>query len=172
MLKRIHVKGYKTLKDVEMHLSPFCVLFGPNAAGKSNLLDVLQVLGRIVETPALLTAFDPPYRGTPLESFTFPKNGLKGLLQEDSAKFTIEADIDLSPAIIEGVDRQIREMRQSSSIVKEEADALWERNEATVYTGEIPALPGRDGNIASSRYSTRRRRVLGAAEFKGRDSFL
>jgi len=38
MLKRIHIKGYKSLVDVEVKLPPLAVLFGPNAAGKSNFL--------------------------------------------------------------------------------------------------------------------------------------
>ena len=43
MLKRAHIKGYKSLEDVEVRLSPLAVLFGPNAAGKSNVLDALQL---------------------------------------------------------------------------------------------------------------------------------
>ena len=35
MLKRVHIKGYKSLADVEVTLEPLTVLFGPNAAGKS-----------------------------------------------------------------------------------------------------------------------------------------
>ena len=35
MLKRIHIKGYKSLSDVAVELEPLTVLFGPNAAGKS-----------------------------------------------------------------------------------------------------------------------------------------
>ncbi|MCY4511418.1 MAG: AAA family ATPase [Acidobacteria bacterium] len=40
MLKRVHVKGYKSLADVEVKLEPLVVLFGPNAFGKSNFLDL------------------------------------------------------------------------------------------------------------------------------------
>ena len=39
MLTRIRIKGYKSFHDVEVRLSPLAVMFGPNAAGKSNLLD-------------------------------------------------------------------------------------------------------------------------------------
>ena len=38
MLKRIKIKGYKSLIDLEVSLCPLSVLFGPNAAGKSNFL--------------------------------------------------------------------------------------------------------------------------------------
>ena len=34
MLKRIRIKGYKSLSDLEVRLSPLTLLFGPNAAGK------------------------------------------------------------------------------------------------------------------------------------------
>ena len=47
MLKRVHIKGYKSLQDVEIGLCPLVVLFGPNAAGKSNLLDALQLLSKL-----------------------------------------------------------------------------------------------------------------------------
>ncbi|MDZ7699679.1 MAG: AAA family ATPase [Deltaproteobacteria bacterium] len=41
MLKRIRIKKYKSLKEVEIALNPLSVIFGPNAAGKSNFLDAL-----------------------------------------------------------------------------------------------------------------------------------
>ncbi len=47
MLRRIHIRGFKSLKDVEVTLSPLVVLVGPNAAGKSNLLDALQLLSKL-----------------------------------------------------------------------------------------------------------------------------
>ena len=59
MLKRIRIKNYKSLKDVEVELTPLCVLFGPNAAGKSNFLDAMQLLSRIVCAPSIKSAFDP-----------------------------------------------------------------------------------------------------------------
>ncbi len=93
MIKRIHVKGYKSLKDVEADLQPLSVLFGPNAAGKSNFLDVLQLLSNIATNRTLKEAFAPPYRGQPLESFTFGPDGVKGLLAQESASFCVEVDV-------------------------------------------------------------------------------
>ena len=77
MLNRIKIKGYKSLRDVEVRLQPLSVLFGPNAAGKSNFLDALQLLSKIVSSRTLKEAFDPPYRGKPLESFSFGEDGCK-----------------------------------------------------------------------------------------------
>jgi AAA15 family ATPase/GTPase len=83
MLKRVKVQGYKSLEDVEVHLQSLSVFFGPNASGKSNFLDALQLLSRITTSTNLNDAFRHPYRGTPLESFTFGTNGIKDLLSKD-----------------------------------------------------------------------------------------
>ncbi|MGF1454939.1 MAG: AAA family ATPase [Alphaproteobacteria bacterium] len=114
MLKRIHIKGYKSLHDVALDLSDLTVLFGPNAAGKSNLLDALQLLSKMATSRTLKEAFDPPYRGKPLESFSIKSDGFKGLLDQESLHFSIEADIHLSDPVVEAVNRQIRDMRHRS----------------------------------------------------------
>ncbi len=44
MLKQIKIQGYKSLTDVDVRLDSLSVLFWPNAAGKSNFPDALQVL--------------------------------------------------------------------------------------------------------------------------------
>ena len=111
MIKRIKIRGYKSFKDVEVRLEPLSVLFGPNAAGKSNFLDALQLLSRIAMSRSLKEAFEPPYRGKPLESFWFGEGGIEGLLSKDSAHFSIEVDVELSPAVIREVNRQISEMK-------------------------------------------------------------
>lgn len=116
MLKRIHIRGYKSLEDVEVRLSPLVVLFGPNAAGKSNLLDALQLLSKLVTSRTLKEAFEPPYRGKPLESFTIGRTGLKGLLEQERLSFSIEADLSLSDSVVVSVDRQIREMRRPNGV--------------------------------------------------------
>ena len=120
MLKRIHIRGYKSLEDVEVHLSRLVVLFGPNAAGKSNFLDALQLLSKLGTSRTLKDAFDPPYRGKPLESFTIGNRGIKGLLEQERLCFSIEADLSLSDAIIAAVNRQIQEMRRPAGEVESE----------------------------------------------------
>ena len=115
MLKRIHIKGYKSLADVDVELSPLTLLFGPNAAGKSNFLDALQLLSKLAASRTLREAFDPPYRGKALESFAIGEKGLKGLVEQERLAFSIEADLELSDAVVDAVNRQIEEMRRSSS---------------------------------------------------------
>jgi predicted ATPase len=105
MLKRVKIQGYKSLEDVEVYLQPLSVFFGPNASGKSNFLDALQLLSRITTSNNLNDAFRPPYRGTPLESFTFGANGIKELLVKEHVSFTFEVDIEVSQRAIDTVSK-------------------------------------------------------------------
>ncbi len=114
MLNRIHIKGYKSLVNVEVRLAPLTLLFGPNAAGKSNFLDALQLLSGLATGRTLNDAFAPPYRGKPLESFTVDENGISGLMERERLVFSIEADLCLSDRIVDSVNRHIQEMRRPS----------------------------------------------------------
>ncbi len=112
MLRRVKIQGYKSLANVEVAIRPLSVLIGPNAAGKSNFLDALQLLSRMTTSRTLKDAFEPPYRGKPLESFTFGPGGLQSLLEKEHVSFSIEVDVELSPTVIAAVERQIREMKK------------------------------------------------------------
>ncbi len=100
MLKKLTVRGFKSLADTSVTLPRMSVLFGPNAAGKSNLLDSILALSRIGTLRTLRDALDGRMiRGYPIESFTLPADGMTGLLAAPSAKFLIEADLTTSSEI-------------------------------------------------------------------------
>ena len=111
MLKRIKIQGYKSLVDLEVNFEHLAVLVGPNASGKSNFLDALHLLSRVATSRTLKEAFDPPYRGHALESFTFGEEGIKSLLEQETVSFSIEVDVRLSSKIVENVNQQIQKMR-------------------------------------------------------------
>ena len=113
MLKRVKIRGYKSLVDLELNLKPLCVLVGPNASGKSNFLDALQLLSRIAICQILKDAFDPPHRGHPLESFTFRDEGIKRLLNQEHVVFSIEVDVQLSKTVVENVNQRIQTIRET-----------------------------------------------------------
>ena len=48
MIKKLAIKNYKSLKNVEVALANLVVIFGANAVGKSNLFDALDLLSRLV----------------------------------------------------------------------------------------------------------------------------
>lgn len=108
MLRRIAIKGFKSLLDVELELPQLAVLAGPNAAGKSNVLDALQMLARAGTQRTLADALAPPIRGFPNEAFALPPGGLAELLQAPSANFLIEADFVLAGASDGGAVERLR----------------------------------------------------------------
>ena len=145
MIKRIRIRGYKSLHDVEVTLEPLTLLIGSNGAGKSNLLDAIQLLSNIVRSRTLKEAFAPPYRGLPLESFAFDSDGLPGLLARDSALFSIEVDVSLSETAVNSVDRQIRDMRPprgpEGEVRSEPATSSFVREANLRYRIEVEILP-------------------------------
>lgn len=93
MLDRISIKGFKSLRDVDVRLPRFTVLFGPNAAGKSNFLDALHFLSAAVTQRTLEDALKDPVRGYPVEAFMFPPGGLPELMSRTDVEFRLEADV-------------------------------------------------------------------------------
>ncbi len=148
MLKRIRIQGYKSLVDIELNLKPLSVLVGPNASGKSNFLDALQLLSRMATCQTLENAFEPPYRGHPLESFTFGDEGIKSLMEKESVSFSIEVDVQLSAAVIDSINRRIQEIRETTaksthSVDKPVSDRrVLVREKALRYRIEVEMLPG------------------------------
>jgi len=93
MLTRFRIKSFKSIKEQEVRLPKLTVLIGPNSSGKSNFIEALQCLSRLVTGKTIYDAFQEPTRGDILEYFAFPGGGLEELLKEDKAIFELEADI-------------------------------------------------------------------------------
>ncbi len=73
MITRIKIDGFKSFSDFEVELAPFTVIAGANGSGKSNLLDAMQLLQRLVNMP-VNEAFSKQ-RGLPLELFAIKTDG-------------------------------------------------------------------------------------------------
>lgn len=93
MLRRLKVCNFKSFKEMEIELPRLAVLFGPNAVGKSNLIDAIQALSQISTNRTLADALRTPIRGYPSEMFRFPPGGLVDLLSVPTAQFSLEADL-------------------------------------------------------------------------------
>lgn len=52
-LEKVHIKNFLSLRDVELPLKPLTVLVGSNASGKSNILNALRLLKRMMNEEEL-----------------------------------------------------------------------------------------------------------------------
>ena len=93
MLENLTVRNFKSLAGVSIDFPRLAVLYGPNAAGKSNLLDAIQTLSRLGTQRTLADALGGPVRGHAIEAFTFPDTGLPGLLSKSGAQFRLESRV-------------------------------------------------------------------------------
>jgi predicted ATPase len=59
MLERLHVHGFRTLVDTSIGFDPLTIMIGKNGAGKTSLLDVLQIIGNFARG-GVDRAFGPP----------------------------------------------------------------------------------------------------------------
>jgi predicted ATPase len=96
MITYIKIKGFKSFDNFEMEFSPFTVIAGANASGKSNLFDVLMLLSRLADPNFdFQRAFSeaPNQRGEMIELFTkYTKNHQSEYASEMS--FVVEMLID------------------------------------------------------------------------------
>lgn len=69
MITYIKINGFKSFHNFEMEFTPFTVIAGANASGKSNLFDALTLLSRLSESDNLKKAFNEQ-RGEFIELFT------------------------------------------------------------------------------------------------------
>ncbi|HOS58137.1 MAG TPA: AAA family ATPase [Bacteroidales bacterium] len=49
MLQKIRIKGYKSIKEMELKLTPLNILIGANGVGKSNFISFFKLLNNIYE---------------------------------------------------------------------------------------------------------------------------
>jgi len=72
-IKKIHITNYKSLVDFELsYPTPFSVFFGTNAAGKSNIFEVLELTSFVIRKPEEALKFFGGFE----EIFSFQKKEL------------------------------------------------------------------------------------------------
>lgn len=69
MITYLKIDGFKSFQQFEMEFTPFTVIAGANAAGKSNLFDALKLLSDLADADKIQKAFRAQ-RGNPQELFT------------------------------------------------------------------------------------------------------
>ncbi len=90
MLTRLEVNGFKTFEDMAIDLAPFTVIIGNNAAGKSNLFDVIQLMASLATRDVTEAAKE--MRGEPMELFRRTTGGL-------AKQITLAAEVLVDPVV-------------------------------------------------------------------------
>ena len=157
MLRRLRVRDFKSLADVTVELPRMSVLFGPNSAGKSNLLDAIQALSRIGTQRTLADALDGRMiRGYAFELFALPRGGAPGRTPESDPRFSIEADLSIAEAR-NGRETSYRygvdvEVGYRSGTLANRGEYLCALSKAGKPKGK-PAIEANDGQISVRRQS-------------------
>lgn len=92
MLTRIEIDGFKTFENFKLDLRPFTAVVGPNASGKSNLFDAMQLLAALADHD--IHSAMQGLRGEPEEFFRQTPDGAS-----DNLSLAVEVFLDA-----EGVD--------------------------------------------------------------------
>ncbi|RLE41518.1 hypothetical protein DRJ16_06160 [Candidatus Woesearchaeota archaeon] len=56
-IARFWVKNFKSLKDIDMQLKDFNLLIGPNASGKTNIIEAFKLLTKIYSSEPHINPF-------------------------------------------------------------------------------------------------------------------
>lgn len=117
MIRRLRVKGYKSLVDCDVRLDPLTVVIGPNGAGKSNLLDLIGLLSRLARCETVREAFQG-HRGRPLEAFHsrdgFGAAAYERILAGGRRSFTVVCDLELNAGIVHDVNRSLEDREKAT----------------------------------------------------------
>ena len=92
-LKEVHIRNYLSLRDVVLPLKPLTVLVGPNASGKSNVLNALMLLNSMIraEGPPPVDLIQKLLWAGEADHITFQLNAE---LKETPAEYQLELRAD------------------------------------------------------------------------------
>jgi predicted ATPase len=113
MIKRLRVKGFKSLYDLDVTFSPLTVLFGANTSGKSNVLDVIQLLAKSTSVDNVADIFTSPFRGNGWDSFSFKNHDTSP--HNDNCIFEIKIDLKVSPLLVADIESRCQNWEKLGS---------------------------------------------------------
>ena len=138
MINRVTIEEYKSFGRLTLDLRPLTVIFGPNASGKSNLLDALYLISRVATRQNLSQAFEG-HRGLPLESFHYTGRGYEETLKKTSIGFAFQIEVVLSDSVVHKIEEMVMAKRRGIDSPRQGKKLITERR--LRYRIEIEGLP-------------------------------
>jgi predicted ATPase len=161
MLTRIEISGFKTFAGFELDFCPFLVVIGPDAAGKSNQFDAIQLLARLGGTD--LNDAVRGLRGGPRELFR--RTGERGT----ATRIDLAAEVLLPPSVSDpwngqvvlshtrlryevAIERRADDRgRERLYVVHEQALPIWHRDDGWRPGGQAPSAAFQRTNMLYRR---------------------
>lgn len=92
MITKIKINGFKSFHNFEMSFTPFTIIAGTNASGKSNLFDALEMLSKLAESDNIKKALQSQ-RGDFLELFSMYDKGIYSEVMEFEVEMLVNQKV-------------------------------------------------------------------------------
>ncbi|EJL73016.1 AAA family ATPase [Chryseobacterium populi] len=92
MITKIKINGFKSFHNFEMTFTPFTIIAGTNASGKSNLFDALELLSKLAESDNIKKALQSQ-RGDFLELFSMYDKGIYADVMEFEVEMLVNQKV-------------------------------------------------------------------------------
>ena len=73
-LKNVIVRGFRSIKEMELELAPINVCIGANGAGKSNLIEFFKMINELMGGRLQITAIHCDHRPSDVQSAFWPQS--------------------------------------------------------------------------------------------------
>ncbi|HBV15131.1 AAA family ATPase [Chryseobacterium carnipullorum] len=92
MITKIKINGFKSFHNFEMTFTPFTIIAGTNASGKSNLFDALELLSKLADSDNIKKALQSQ-RGDFLELFSMYDKGIYAEIMEFEVEMLVNQKV-------------------------------------------------------------------------------
>jgi len=136
VIKKLRVKNYKSLQDVEIPLDRFVVFVGPNNSGKSNIFDCFRFVRELAEQGEVAVR---------------SRGGFRYIVWGGDIRRAIDVELEATLLDQQGQERSLKyRVRLASSVdhfqIEEESLSLWDGQQERKLL-EFPS----DGGMATAR---------------------
>jgi energy-coupling factor transporter ATP-binding protein EcfA2 len=116
-VRRLVVRNFKCIKELEIELAPLTILVGPSGAGKSSILEALALMGQAAGRPIEEAIKVGPLYYEDLRDVLY--------MRRDDAELALGVEIEVPAAEVQqALEADLRAIEQPRVMVKEAAEAL------------------------------------------------